>query len=82
MSDEAGKIAPIEIVLLDELNLPLTMPSLQLFFAGNRFAGRCVALSMNEPENLILGDKARAVAISMLFEASVELLVTPMYGVP
>jgi hypothetical protein len=53
------KVPPIRITRLNQIDLPLPMPPLQLLFARNRVGHRFKCLGMNEPYCAIVSCKSR-----------------------
>ena len=72
------KIEPFGIVFLDQLDLPLPLPSLEYCLALDRFDGGWKGLDMNEPEDAVFLREAVGRSGTMLMDASAMSLVTPI----
>src|SRR5450631_3255940 len=68
LHQQIAEIAPFEVLALDQHDLPVTFPSLQLFLAGDRFFGAVIGLDVDEAVNAIRFDKLGAFAVSMLLQ--------------
>jgi hypothetical protein len=71
---QVGKIAPFEIILFDELNLPIAFPFLQSLLAGDRLNGSFIGLYVNESVYTIFSDEFGSTSHPMLFEPEVEVI--------
>src|SRR5579871_4846873 len=71
---QIGQIAPFEIFLLDELNLPFAFPPLQLLLATDRLDGGLIRLHMYQVVNFVSADELRTGAQSVLLEASRQVV--------
>jgi hypothetical protein len=73
-----GQVAPVQIILFDQLNLPIAPPILQLLFTRDCLLRRRELFHMDEAKHAVLFDEFRATASAMLLQPNPELLVTPM----
>jgi hypothetical protein len=74
LNQQVGKFAPLEIILLDELNLPIALPFLQLLLAGDRLNGSFIGLHVNEPVNTVFADEFGSTSHPMLFEPETKII--------
>jgi hypothetical protein len=50
-NDQIAEIAPLQILALDQLDLPVPFPALELLFTGNRIIRPFEGLDVNQPVN-------------------------------
>jgi hypothetical protein len=74
LNQQVGKIAPFEIILLDELNLPIALPFLQLLLASNRLNGSFIGLHVDESVYTVLADEFGSTSHPMLFEPETKII--------
>jgi hypothetical protein len=74
LNQQVGKIAPFEIILLDELNLPIAFPFLQLLLAGDRLHGSFIGLHVDESVYTIFLDEFGSTSHPMLFESETKII--------
>jgi hypothetical protein len=48
LHQQIAEIAPLEIVLLDQLNLPIPLPTLQLFLPADRFVRTLIGFDIGD----------------------------------
>ena len=77
-----GEVIPVEIILLDQTNLPVASPVLQLLFARDGLVRRSERLDVDEAMHLVFLDEFGAATCAMLFEADTNIIGEPMYSVP
>jgi hypothetical protein len=68
--DQIGQIAPLEIVFLDELDLPIPVPLFQLLLALDGILCSLVRLDVDKPINAVFAGKFRTAASPVLFESA------------
>ena len=68
-----SKVAPFGVGRVDQVDLPFTMPVLELFFARNGPLHVTEHLEMNQPMNLVARGKARWGTVPVLPEALHEV---------
>src|ERR1700722_19140961 len=73
LNQQIGKIAPFEIILLDELNLPIAFPFLQLLLAGDRLNGSFIGLDVDESVYTVLADEFGSTSHPMLLEPETKI---------
>jgi hypothetical protein len=81
-SKKFGPIPPIQVVFFNQLNLPVAIPFLELFFAGNRLIRSVKPFHMNKPVHSVFLRECIGSARTVLTEAADKSFVTPMYKVP
>jgi len=69
-----GQVAPIQIVLFDQLNFPLASPILQLLLARDCLLRRRELFHMDEAMYAVLLDELRAAAGAMLFKSNSQII--------
>jgi hypothetical protein len=74
LNQQVGKIAPFEIILLDELILPIAFPFLQLLLAGDRLNGSFIGLYVDESVYTVFSDEFGSTSQPVLFESEVEVI--------
>ncbi len=85
-SKSDGKVRPMWILALEQVDLPLPMPSLELFLTGNRARHVAEHLEMNEAVDVVTPGEAGNDAVAMLPEparqvrrdADVERAIMPI----
>src|SRR6266478_4356097 len=76
-SDQIREIAPFQVVFFNELNFPIPIPFLQLFFPADGVLDPFICLHVYQPVDTIFAHEC--LCCSSLVRRS---LVTPMYKVP
>jgi hypothetical protein len=74
LTEQIGKIAPFEIIPLDQLNLPIALPFLQLLLAGDRRHGSLIGLDVDQPVNTTLADKFGSASQPVLLEPKAKVI--------
>jgi hypothetical protein len=67
--DQIGQIAPLEIVFLDEVGFPISIPLFELFLATNCILGPLVGLNVDQSIHAVFADKFRALATPVLIHS-------------
>ena len=57
LNQQVAEIAPFGVFALDQLDLPVTLPPLQLFLAGDGFVGTLIGFDIDKAMNAIGFDK-------------------------
>ena len=65
-NNQIAEISPLQILALDQLDLPVPLSALELLFARNRFIRPLERLDINQPVNTVCFDERRAFAVTML----------------
>ena len=52
-NDQIAEIAPLQIFALDQLDLPVALPALELLFTGNRFIRPFERLDIDQSVNTV-----------------------------
>src|SRR3954468_16799048 len=73
-SQQVGQVAPMGIVLFDQLNLPVAAPVLELLFARDRLVRGWVVFGVDQAVYRVLLDELRALAAAMLFETGAKII--------
>src|SRR5438874_4359143 len=73
-ADRLVQIFPLRILHFDQFHLPITLPFLKFFFAGNRCSRIIVDFEPNEPCDIVLGREAGDGLYSVLLDPAHDIV--------
>jgi hypothetical protein len=73
-TDKVRQIAPFEIVFFDELNLPISIPLLQLLLTANGVLDTLIGLDIDKSMHAVLAHKFRAESELVLFQSASDII--------
>jgi hypothetical protein len=82
MLEKVGQVSPIEIILFDQLNLPIAAPILGLLLARDCLLQRRIFFHMDEAKHAILLDEFRATTGAVLLKSNSQIIGDPDVSVP
>src|SRR5437660_3048492 len=68
LNQQVAQITPFEIFSFDKLDLPISLPALQLLLAGNRFVRTFVRFDAHQTKHPVRLDERGALAVAMLLQ--------------
>src|SRR5258707_12448001 len=77
LNQQIAEVAPFKVFALNQLDLPVTLPPLQLFLSADCLVRAIIGFDINEAVNAVGFDKRGAVAIAVLREALLEAIGHP-----
>src|SRR5258705_383687 len=77
LDQQIAEIAPFEVFALDQLDLPVTLPSLQLLLPGDRFIRAFISLDIHKAVHAIGLHKRGALAAAMLLQSIPHVICHP-----
>ena len=73
-SNQVRQVAPFEVVLLDELDLPISLPTLQLLLSSYCFNRRFINFYIYKSINTIFANEFRPASHTMLLKSEREIV--------
>src|SRR5947208_1514818 len=77
LNQQITQIAPMEVLALDQLDLPVALPPLQLLLPTDGFVRTIIGLDINKPVNSMGIDKRGTLATAMLRQPLLQLIRHP-----